>query len=588
MKHLRRLAPYARKYVYLIIVSVIFSLLSQGAFLAMPRLLGEIVDQVFEAGHRERLVFYALLILALALVRGVSNFLEIITGARCGQGVLRDLRQDLYNHLVRLSFSYFDRTRTGQLISRLTSDLEPVGMFLTWGLRMMFKNLLMFIGVLIICFHMHVKLTLISLSVLPLLTMTSMFLGGLIRPAYEAARQQLGVLTTMLQENLQGIRLIKMFVKEKAEIARFTRESELLRNQTFKAQKLDSVYYPVTGLWAGLAGLLVLWYGGVQVINGSLTMGEYVAFETYLLFVTLPMRMLGFMVSMMLRTDACMERVHAIMDSPPDIVTPPNAIKLPRLRGEIAFDHVSFGYTDEMFVLHDISFQIEAEETIGIIGATGSGKSTLVSLIPRFYDPQRGRVMVDGCDVRGLDLELLRRQIGLVLQDTFIFSGTIRENIAFANPRATEEEIRRVARLALLDKFIEGLPEKYETVVGERGVRLSGGQQQRLSLARTLLAQPRILILDDCTSNVDTETEYQIQQNLQQERQGRTTLIIAQRASAVAIADRVLVLEDGRIAEFGSPSSLAADPHSLFSRLLSAQKEWESFPSPLALAEVAT
>ena len=571
MKHLRRLAPYARKRKYLIMAAIASSLISQGAFLIMPKLLGDIVDQVFQGGQRDRLAFYGLLILFLSVVRGAFNFLEIIAGARCGQAVLLDLRQDLYAHLCRLSFTYFDKTRTGQLISRITSDLEPVSMFLTWGFRMIFKNILLFVGVVVICLRMHVTLTLVSMSALPLLTLTAMVIGGKIRPAYESAREQLGVLTSLLQENIQGIRLIKMYVKEKAEIARFEQESETLREKTYKAQRLDAIYYPITGLWAGLASLLVLWYGGLQVINGSLTLGEYVAFETYLIFITLPMRMLGFMVSAMLRTDASMERVHAIIDAVPDITSPPRAASHSPVSGRVDFEDVSFGYTHESSTLTDLAFTIEAEETVGIIGATGCGKSTLISLIPRFYDPQRGLVLIDGHDVRQWELSALRRQIGIVFQDTFLFSGTLRDNIAYANPDTDDEDVARVARLAALDEFIQQLPEGYDTVVGERGERLSGGQQQRLSIARTLLWQPRILLLDDCTSSLDTHTEYQIQQNLESERKGRTTIIIAQRASALSTADRVFVLESGRVVETGTPSSLARDTGSLYARLRASQ-----------------
>ncbi|NCO36500.1 MAG: hypothetical protein AUJ92_01800 [Armatimonadetes bacterium CG2_30_59_28] len=571
MKHLRRLAPYARKRKYLIMAAIASSLISQGAFLIMPKLLGDIVDQVFQGGQRDRLAFYGLLILFLSVVRGAFNFLEIIAGARCGQAVLLDLRQDLYAHLCRLSFTYFDKTRTGQLISRITSDLEPVSMFLTWGFRMIFKNILLFVGVVVICLRMHVTLTLVSMSALPLLTLTAMVIGGKIRPAYESAREQLGVLTSLLQENIQGIRLIKMYVKEKAEIARFEQESETLREKTYKAQRLDAIYYPITGLWAGLASLLVLWYGGLQVINGSLTLGEYVAFETYLIFITLPTRMLGFMVSAMLRTDASMERVHAIIDAVPDITSPPRAASHSPVSGRVDFEDVSFGYTHESSTLTDLAFTIEAEETVGIIGATGCGKSTLISLIPRFYDPQRGRVLIDGHDVRQWELSALRRQIGIVFQDTFLFSGTLRDNIAYANPDTDDEDVARVARLAALDEFIQQLPEGYDTVVGERGERLSGGQQQRLSIARTLLWQPRILLLDDCTSSLDTHTEYQIQQNLESERKGRTTIIIAQRASALSTADRVFVLESGRVVETGTPSSLARDTGSLYARLRASQ-----------------
>ncbi|PIY49226.1 MAG: ABC transporter ATP-binding protein, partial [Armatimonadetes bacterium CG_4_10_14_3_um_filter_59_10] len=300
-------------------------------------------------------------------------------------------------------------------------------------------------------------------------------------------------------------------------------------------------------------------------------LGEYVAFETYLIFITLPTRMLGFMVSAMLRTDASMERVHAIIDAVPDITSPPRAASHSPVSGRVDFEDVSFGYTHESSTLTDLAFTIEAEETVGIIGATGCGKSTLISLIPRFYDPQRGRVLIDGHDVRQWELSALRRQIGIVFQDTFLFSGTLRDNIAYANPDTDDEDVARVARLAALDEFIQQLPEGYDTVVGERGERLSGGQQQRLSIARTLLWQPRILLLDDCTSSLDTHTEYQIQQNLESERKGRTTIIIAQRASALSTADRVFVLESGRVVETGTPSSLARDTGSLYARLRASQ-----------------
>ncbi|MBI3923157.1 MAG: ABC transporter ATP-binding protein [Armatimonadetes bacterium] len=586
MRHLRRLAPYAKKNSRLIAISLFCSLLAQGAFLAMPKILGDIVDQVFRGGHRERLPYFALLILLLSLFRGLINFVEIALGARFGQRILQSVRQDLYAHLCRLSFSYFDRTRTGQLISRITSDMEPVSMFLTWGFRMVFKNTALFFGVVIVCLRMHVMLTIVSLSALPLLTLTAMVIGGRLRPAYEAAREQLGVLTSALQENLQGIRLVKMYVREQEEIARFHRESELLREKNYLAQRLDSIYYPITGFWAGAAGLLVLWYGGLQVINGSLSLGEYVAFESYVVFMTMPMRMLGFMVSGMLRADASMERVHAIIDSVPDLTSPQKPVASTPIEGKIQFENVRFGFKEDSPILRDLFIEVEAGETIGIMGPTGSGKSALVSLIPRFYDPQAGRVLIDGHDVRELDLPTLRSQVAIVLQDTFLFSGTIRENITYARPEAPEEALLEAARKAAIHEFLQQLPEGYDTVIGERGVRLSGGQQQRLAIARSLLTDPRILILDDCTSSVDTYTEHLIQESINAMLHDRTTIIIAQRASAVMQADRILVLDEGRIVESGSPSELREDPTSLFARLLHSQQS-SADKTPFASAPIA-
>lgn len=572
MKHLRRLLPYGKKQLPLITVSLFCSLVGQVAFIYMPLVVGQIVDNVFRHGHRELLPHYALILFVLAVARGAINFVEISTGAKYGQEILRDLRQDLYSHLCRLSFSYFDRTRTGQLISRITSDLEPVSMFLTWGFRMIVKNIVLFVGVVVVCLQMHVTLTIVSLSALPLLTLTAMVIGSRIRPAYEAAREQLGALTSLLQENIQGIRLVKMYVKEQEQIARFMQESEALRSKNYIAQKLDSIYYPITGLWAGVAGLLVLWYGGLQVINGSLTLGQYITFESYVVFITMPMRMLGFMVSAMLRSDASMERVNAIIDSVPDVANPPHPRRLQGIEGHVTLESVSFGYLDDREVLQDVSLHVEGGNTVGILGPTGSGKSTLISLIPRFYDPRKGRVLVDGSDVRDLDLPFLRREIGVVFQDTFLFSGTLRDNLCYGRPDASEEEMMAAARGAAIHDFIMELPEGYETLVGERGVRLSGGQQQRVAIARAILLNPSILILDDCTSSLDTYTEYLIQESLRDLMAGRTTLIIAQRASSVMGADRIIVLDRGRVVESGPPSELARHPTSLFARLLDSQQ----------------
>jgi len=483
------------------------------------------------------------------------------------------MRADLYAHLTRLSFGYFDRVRTGQLLSRITSDLEPVGGFCTWGFRMIFRSVILFAGVLAVCIWMNPRLALLSLSTMPLLTATAYFVGERIRPAFERAREQLGVVTTRLQENLSGIRIVKLYVREPLERERYRAASEVLRDRNYEAQRIDAAYYPLTGFWAGLSGLLVLWIGGMEVLHGRLTLPEYVAFEAYLLLLLLPMRMLGYMVSGMQRAAAAINRLTAILDEVPDVRDPERPVRLGRIEGAVRFENVTFGYTRDTPVLRGVSFSVRPGETVGILGATGSGKSTLVALIPRFYDPQEGVVRIDGHDVRALDRRELRRQIGIVFQESFLFTGTIRENIAFGHPDATDAEVEEAARKADIHDFVASLELGYQTPVGERGLTLSGGQQQRVALARALLTDPRILILDDCTSSLDTRTEHRIQTRLASYMAGRTTFIIAQRASSVARADRIFVLENGAIVEEGAPDDLLRNPESLFARLYQLQEQ---------------
>ena len=523
---------------------------------------------VLQEGRQSELPALALAVIAVAAVKGALAYAEIIVGARAGLGLVASLRSALYAPLTRLSFRYFDRTRTGQLLSRVTSDLEPVGGFAMWGFRMIFRSVLLFVGVLAVCISMNPRLALLSLATMPLMAATAYYVGGLIRPAFEAAREQLGAMTTVLQEYVSGIRVVKIYSRERLERERFESASWELRDRNTRAQRIDAAYYPLTGFWAGMGSLIILWLGGLEVIHGRLTLPEYVAFEAYLLMLLMPMRMMGFMVSSMQRAAAAAGRIFAILDETPDVLNPAKPVAIPSLRGAVEFRNVSFGYTDGQMVLRGISFAVEPGQTVGILGATGTGKSSLVALIPRFYDPQEGAILIDGRDVRAYDRRELRRQVGMVFQESVLFSGSIRENIAFGRPEATDEEIENAARHADLHDFAAALPEGYETQIGERGLTLSGGQQQRVALARALLMDPRILILDDCTASVDTHTEERIQRALAAFMFGRTTFVIAHRASSVAHADRILVLEEGRIVEDGPPAVLAVRPGSLYAHLL--------------------
>ena len=595
MRNILRLLPYLRGSERLLAAVLTLAMLSQVTLLLLPKVIQQIIRNALQ--HTPgNIAPWALLIIVLAVVKGALSASETILGTKLGQQVLFNLRQEIYAHLVRLRLRFFDRTRSGELLSRVTADLEPIDGFFSWGSRLIFRNSLLFIGVLVFTFSMNVKLTLVSLSIVPLITLSAFIMGARIRPTWQAAREQVGNFTSALEETLSGIRVVKMSTQEKREIEKLTRASAEIRDKTWRSNRIDAAYYPITGLWAGLAGMMILAYGGSLVIAGQLTLDQFVAFQVYLVLLLVPMRMLGWMVSGMQRAAVGAGRIFELMAEPQEELmvqssqfrvngpkVPPNAQRATNhelratnheqrsIDGSITFDNVTFAYRENEPVLCDIELEVKAGEMVGLLGPTGSGKSALVALIPRFYDPQQGQVLIDGRDVKDYDLRRLRRQIGVVFQEPFLFSGAIGENIAFGRPGAAREEIEQAARLAALDDFINSLEKGYETLIGERGLNLSGGQQQRLALARTLLMDPRILILDDYTSSVDAYTEFNIQQALLKYMPGRTTFIISQRASSVSIADRIVVLDRGEIVEQGRPEELAQLPGGHYRKLLEVQ-----------------
>jgi ABC-type multidrug transport system fused ATPase/permease subunit len=614
MKPLLKLLPYARGLRWMMLLTLAISLLVQGATVAVPFVAGQMVRQAVELHQAGELPRLTLLILGLFVLRGALNWSEIYLGSRVGQIISRRLREAVYTHLLQLRFSFFDRTRTGQLLSRLTSDLEPVNGFVRWGLRLVIRNVVLLLLSFAMALRIDATLAVIGLGSMPLIAVTAWAVGTRIRPAFELAREQLGVVTSRLQDNLQGIRVVKTYVQEEREIERFTRDSDQLRDQSYEAARIDAIYYPLTGFWSGLALILVLYAGGMRVIAGTLTLDEYVTFSLLVMQLVIPMRFLGYMLSVGQRAAAASARIFAILEDRCDVEPLPQlagpgvayeeethrrgaedaekssrtsfsassaplakrAVRpdfwqpTPVLRGDVRFEGVRFAYgTTE--VLHGIDLDVRAGEVIGIVGTTGSGKSTLMSLIPAFYHPTRGRVRVDGQDVTRLDPEGLRRQIGFVFQEPFLFPGTLRENLLFGRPDATEEEMIAAVRDAAIDEFIRSLEQGFDTVIGERGLTLSGGQQQRLTIARTILMDPKILILDDYTSSVDTYTEHLIQTALARLMRGRTTFIITPRAAPLMEADRVLVMDDGRIVCHGPPAELAATAGNLFYQLLELQ-----------------
>jgi ATP-binding cassette subfamily B multidrug efflux pump len=494
---------------------------------------------------------------AVAMLRAVFSYLQGVLAARASQGVAYDLRNALYAHIQSLSFGYHDRAQTGQLLTRATSDVELVRTFISMGVLQLFSALLMMLGSLILLITTNWQLTLITLPVMLSVLVLFGFFASRGRPLFTLVQQRLGRLNTILQESLAGIRVVKAFAREPFERLRFAASNQELRDAGFRVGKMFAVAMPLIFALANLGTLAVVWGGGYQVVEGRLTIGELVSFQSYLMMTMFPMLMLGMIVMSVSQAGAGAQRIFEILDAQSEVREKPDAVDMPRMSGEVRFDRVTFRYFPEQeAVLSEVSFVAEPGQTIALLGATGSGKSTIINLIPRFYDASEGQVTVDGKDVRDVTLESLRQQIGIVLQETVLFAGTIRENIAYGRPDASEEEVVAAAKAAEAHEFITGFEQGYDARVGERGVTLSGGQKQRIAIARALLVDPRILILDDSTSSVDVETEYHIQQALDRLRGGRTSFVIAQRISTVLNADQILVLDQGKVVAEGTHQEL--------------------------------
>jgi ATP-binding cassette subfamily B protein len=514
----------------------------------------------YQSGAEQVLLQAGLLIAGFAAVMAVFAFVQGYMAERVSQSVAFDFRNELYARIQRLSFTYHDRNQTGQLMIRATDDVEKVRMFIAQGLLMTVQALVILIASLIILAMTNARLLVIILPVLPVAMVLFMIFGRVTQPMFMRLQQKLSRLNTILQENLAGIRVVKAFVREKQEQARFERAADDLMHQGIQVARTFSFLFPVVFLLANLGQALILYFGGRQIIAGTLTLGEWQKFSMYLMFVFFPLGMLGFIIQQMSQAAASANRVFEILDAQSDVQNKPDALNLPSIEGRVVFDHVSFRYFGGGDpVLQDVSIDAEPGQTIALLGATGSGKSSIINLIPRFYDVTAGAVTIDGHDVRDVCLDSLRSQIGIVLQDTTLFSGTVRDNIAFGRPEASMDEVIAAAQAAAAHEFIVSFPDGYDTDVGERGVTLSGGQKQRVAIARALLMDPRILILDDSTSSVDMATEYHIQRALTHLMKGRTSFVIAQRISTVRSADQILVLDRGRIAARGRHEELMED-----------------------------
>jgi ATP-binding cassette subfamily B multidrug efflux pump len=548
-------------------------LLVSGANLAIPVLIGRAIDEGI--GPRRLGVIFVVVgyLVGLALARGLFTFLQGYLAERASQGVAYDLRDALFERIERLSFSYYDRVQTGQLVTRLTSDVEQIRTFAGSGVVQLANAVVMLVGSTVLLLYLDWQLALVALAIVPVIAGLLVRFVGKIRPLFREVQQTLGRLNTVLQEDLLGVRVIRAFAREDYETARYTAVNDDLLDKNLTTVRVFANNFPFVFLFANLGTLAIIWFGGWQVIGGRLSVGDLVAFNTLLGFMLFPILTIGFLSASISRAGASAQRVFDVLDAPLDVKDAPDASILLPISCRVDFDDVSFRYPgSERDILAGVSFTATPGQTVAVLGTTGSGKSTLINLIPRFYDVTRGAVRLDGNDVRDVTLSSLRSQIGIVLQETRLFSGSVRDNVAFGRPQATDEEVVAAAEAAQAHEFIMGLSDGYDTVIGERGIGLSGGQRQRIAIARALLIDPRLLILDDSTSAVDAETEAAIQETLDRlmREKHRTVFVIAQRVSTVRDADLILVLDNGSIAASGTHEELHRDSE-LYNEILGSQ-----------------
>jgi ABC-type multidrug transport system fused ATPase/permease subunit len=551
-----RLLGFLRPYKLSLVVSIVLAVASQGAQIALVWVTKNVIDEAIAPHDSGKLWVFIWAIVGLGVLRAVLMAGRRLISGKQALAVEMDMRQGLYAHLVRLSFGFYDRHQTGQLMSRATVDLQGVRFFLGYGLIFFFQNVLTVLSVSGVLFFFDWKLALIALAVTPLLVVLAYRYSHVAHPTLRDVQQKLADVATVAEENIVGVHVVKSFAQEPQEEAKFKDRSEAVFQQTLRANRQRALYVPLISWVPMLAQGAVLLVGARMVTSGELSVGGFVAFNLYLGMLVMPLRSLGMWIGQAQRATASGERIFQVMDEPEEIADRPGAINLPDGPGRLRFESVGFEYLPAHPVLEDIDLDVAAGRTLALIGHTGSGKTTLTSLVPRFYDVTAGRVMLDGADVRDVELASLRGAIGVISQDPFLFSATVRENIAFGAPGLSDAEVERIARLAQAHEFVERLPDGYDTVIGERGITLSGGQRQRLAIARALAVNPRILILDDATASVDASTEARIRLGLREAMRDRTTLIIAHRLSTIALADEIVVLDDGRIAARGTHDEL--------------------------------
>jgi ABC-type multidrug transport system fused ATPase/permease subunit len=556
MRTFVRLLGFLRPYRWSLALSILLAVGSQAAAVTIAFLTGDALQGAVEAEELSELWTIALAVLLVGLARALFMVGRRLISGRQALGVEYDMRDAVYAKLLRLSFGFYDRHQTGQLMSRATVDLQAVRFFLGYGLIFFFQHILTIVGVTIALFVLDWGLALAATAFTPVLVVLAYRYSRVSHPVLRDVQQRMADVATVAEENIVGVHVVKSFAQERNEASKFAGRTESVFARSIDANRQRATYVPLLSFLPLIAQATVLLLGGRMVANGSLGLDAFFAFNVLVLMLVMPLRMLGMWIGQAQRATASGERIFEVIDELEDVTDTPDARDLPPGDGRIVFERAGFGYAAGRPVLSGIDLEIEPGRTIALIGHTGSGKTTLASLVPRFYDVAEGRLAIDGADVRDVKLASLRRAIGIVAQDPFLFSATVRENIAFGAPAASDEDVVRAARLAQAHDFIEELPNGFETVIGERGITLSGGQRQRIAIARALILDPRILILDDATASVDATTEARIRLGLREAMRGRTTLIVAHRLSTIALADELVVLDRGRIAARGTQEEL--------------------------------
>ena len=557
MGYIRWFLSFLKKYRVRMIVGLILVFITSLLVLINPQISGMIVDEVIEGQHYEKLGILLLIMIGVTLVRSLLRFTFLMCFESSSQGLVYDMREEAYRKLMKEDFNFFNKNRTGDLMSRQTGDMDAVRHMVSHVIYFSFENILVFLMALVMIFSVNVKMALCMLIVLPFTLAVTLSQRRHIKPAFDRVRDCFSSLNAFAQETIAGNRVVKAFAKEDYELEKFDRENDGYRDAQLNAASIWMKYIPMFEVLSQCLTIILMIMGGFMVIDGEMTIGNMVTVNGYLWMLNSPLRQAGWIINDLQRFLTAIEKIYKVYTTEPDIKQPEHVVEKKKLKGSVTFDHVNY-YTNDDTVLKDISFHVEPGQTVGIIGATGSGKSSLVNLICRFYDVNQGRVLVDDIDVRNLNLQTLRGNIGIAMQDVFLFSDTIEGNIAYGNPDCTFEQVQAAAKIANADEFIREMPEGYDTIIGERGVGLSGGQKQRISLARAILKDPSIIILDDTTSAIDMETESLIQNELKKISDERTVFIIAHRISSIIHADQILVLDNGRLVERGTHEQLLA------------------------------
>lgn len=576
MAFLSKLFKYIIRRWYLLAITTVLIVISTYINIYIPQLGGQVIKNIIEIGDFNALMWLVIQIIGFTGILGVVSFISRYVNGYFSQKIVYEIRNDAFRSIQRQSLGFFDRINTGQLMSRATTDTERIGRFLGFQFRMLVQTFLLLIGVVTSMIMIDWELTVISFLIVSLILVNFSIFGKKIRPVISKSREYFANITSTLWENISGIRVVRAFAMEDYERKKFQKPNNAYYEMMIKATSLRAIFLPLTGLIGGFVMVIVYWLGGMRVIEGRIGIDTLYVFSSYVSMLMRPMGMMGMIWTGYQRMAAAGERVFQIIETEPEVKDKPNAIELKNIKGHIKFENVYFGYERDKPILKNVNLEIKPGETVALLGPTGSGKSTLIRLLMRFYDVTSGRILVDGHDIRDVKLKSLRRHIGIVSQEIFLFNRTVKENISFGKPDASMDDVIRAAKIAQAHEFITNFPNGYETIIGERGLNLSGGQRQRIAIARALLLDPKILILDDSTSSVDVDTEYEIQKALNALLKNRTTLVITQRISTIRNADKIIVMDNGEIIEEGDHETLMAKKgayYRLYQTLYEAQKE---------------